>query len=933
MVQPIESFILARRQFTDDLMSETSNTDSRYKVISPRVFCTNTFEPFTSDYLHGSIISRFEEQVSRNPGARAIYTFNKQYTYDELNSAANQVARILVDRLAEHDKAVGMFIGQGALSIAAILGILKAGKFYVPLHAAFSSEQKAAIIARSKVALLLADNKHSRSCERLGVQTLNLEKQRLEWPSNNLDLQIPADAVAYTLHTSGSTGKPKAVVHTHRNVLHNVMNYTNGLHISAEDRLTLLTSATFGASVSAIFGALLNGASLYPFDLKERGFQALTELLKDEEITIYHSIPSVYRNFLSALAGDDSFPKLRVIKLGGDSVTVRDVELFKKHFHRECLLHVGLGSTEVHIVRQFFLNHDTEMSGPLVPVGYEVPGTEVTILDDSGQLAEPGSVGEIAIRSEYLPLGNGSLYRTGDLGLIDHDGCLFHLGRMDCQVKIRGYRVQLTEVELALQEFPGVKEAAVSAVSKEGGEKTLVAYLVSTRPINTGELRRFLRERLADYMLPSHYVFLDALPSTANGKVDRTALAEVGDFQERTASSDDDLIGPTERRLAAIWKEILSLDRVGRNDNFFEAGGDSLMSLILVTRMTNAFKVDLPGNSPYQHQNIASLAALVDGAPRWSSVEAAGARTLIQIAEGTASNPPVFIVPGGQGGAHAPVTSDHFLEHLAPDLPVYALVPRSADGKTPGHTDVTGMASDYIEEIRKVQPTGPYFLVGGCIGGPVAFEMARQLDSSGDKVALLAMIDGRYTTASRWLAASLHNLATSRYLRESPQRMRDGLRLMAKALRRIPSGSRIAYLMRLARTLAEEIEATFHAQTPTIVLTKRQRFQFQYRRTLRQYRPGYYSGDLKLILSDEFAEKKVVKEWQAVVGGTVEAEFIPGQHKQILSTCAFKTAQLVNTFYRQAIEENNALTNGQEKIVAAGRREHHQFNARWRRGR
>src|SRR5262249_11782400 len=174
---------------------------------------------------------------------------------------------------------------------------------------------------------------------------------------------------------------------------------------------------------------------------------------------------------------------------------------------------------------------------------------------------------------------------------------------------------------------------------------------------------------------------------------------------------------------------------------------------------------------------------------------------------------------------------------------------------------------------------------GGCVGGPVAFEMARQLDSSGDKVALLAMIDGRYTTASRWLAASLHNFATSRYLRESPQRMRDGLRLMAKALRRIPSGLRIAYLMRLARTLAEEIEATFHANTPTIVLTKRQRFQFQYRRTLRQYRPGYYSGDLKLILSDEFAEKKVVKEWQAVVGGTVEAEFIPGQHKQILSTC------------------------------------------------
>jgi thioesterase domain-containing protein len=210
------------------------------------------------------------------------------------------------------------------------------------------------------------------------------------------------------------------------------------------------------------------------------------------------------------------------------------------------------------------------------------------------------------------------------------------------------------------------------------------------------------------------------------------------------------------------------------------------------------------------------------------------------------------------------------------------------------------MAADYIKEIRQVQASGPYFIVGGCIGSSVAFEMARQLEGSGEQVALLAMIDGRYTSAIRWITGSLHNFRTSRYLRELPQQLWKRLRSAAKAFRRLPGRNKIPYLLRASSAVAEEIEATFHDQTHSYVPTKRQRFQFQYRRTIRRYRPGYYSGDLTLVLSNEFAEKPVVKEWKRVVGGSVEVEYIPGNHANMVKTCAFKVAALIKHFYRQA---------------------------------
>ncbi|HEY9868281.1 MAG TPA: AMP-binding protein [Candidatus Obscuribacterales bacterium] len=938
-------------------MNVFTRNDLQYSVIGPRVFPTNAFEPFDDVWVRRSLHLRFEEQVARHPRRRAIYVPGREFSYEELNAKSNQIARVLVNRLGEAGKGVALFMEQGAMIVAAILGILKAGKFYVPLNAVFASQQNKYMAEDAGVEVVVTNNRNVALCEHLGVEILNLDEERLAGQSDNLDLQVSPEAVAYSLYTSGSTGRPKRVVQTHRNVLHNIRNYTNGVRINADDRLTLLSHPSFGASVSDIFGALLNGASLYPCDLKEQGFEGLARLMMEQRITIYHSVPSVYRSFLSTLTSDDSFPYLRLIKLGGETVAVHDVELYKKHFGRDCLLHVGLGSTEVNIIRQFFINHDTELAGTVVPVGYEVPGTEVIIVDDNKQAVEAGTPGEIAVRSEYLPLGCATMYLTGDLGLMQPDGCLFHLGRKDFQVKIRGYRVDTTEIEFALKAVAGIREAVVLGQEGKAGETGLVAYVVADRTIDPAEMRRLLRERLPEYMIPSQCVHLDALPVRPNGKVDRLALLQSvqshdtqpsggnavcmfspgGLARRRTdqpggagilpaleaggtphavhvrtgtalgtpASSRQDAGAPgengdtsTEQRVAEIWQELLGIDRVGPDDNFFELGGDSLLGLILLASVSRAFNVDVPWNSFHVDPTIAHLAALIDSSPREDSVESSG--TLILLTAGHSSNPPVFIVPGSRGDVRARSTSRDFISHLAPELTVYALFPRSADGKTPGHTDVPSMAWDYIEQIRKVQPTGPYFLVGECIGAAVAFEMARLLVAVGEKVALLAMIDGRYTTFTRWLTGSLYNFVTSKYAREFPNRLGKRLRFVAKSFRRLPAGRQVCYVLRSMRTLGAEIESAFHDRTGKIVMTPRQRFQVQYRRTIRKYRPGFYSGSIKLLLSHDFAQQPIVREWQRVAGG-VEVDYVPGYHGDIVTVYAELTASLIKRFYTEAL--------------------------------
>ena len=351
----------------------------------------------------------------------------------------------------------------------------------------------------------------------------------------------------------------------------------------------------------------------------------------EEAITIYHSSATLFRHFAAELSGDFQCPQLRIINIGGEPVTWKDVDLFKKHFPDHCVLVNELSCSEVTTFAQFFVNKSTEI-GATVPVGYPVEDKEVLILDDQGHPMGVGDTGEIAIRSQFLSPGYwnrpdlselafsldadqllGRIYRTGDLGRKSADGCLEYFGRKDARVKIRGYRVECYEIELALLDIPSVDQAFVTHRQDERDETQLVAYVVYTKgqDATVNELKHVLAQRLPAYMLPASFVFMDTLPLTPSGKIDRRALPEPETIRPRLGGLYVPPRSPLERSVAELCSEILHVGTIGVDDNLFDLGGNSLLAMQIVSRVTRTFQVDMSLPRFYQSPTIASISAVI----------------------------------------------------------------------------------------------------------------------------------------------------------------------------------------------------------------------------------------------------------------------------------------------------------------------------------
>ncbi|MEC4812139.1 MAG: amino acid adenylation domain-containing protein [Scytonema sp. PMC 1069.18] len=717
---------------------------------------THSFVEFSKTEIEQSIPQRFEKQVNQYPNRIAVKTRESQLTYKQLNQAANRLAREIIAQRGKGSEAIALLFEQSANLVVSILGILKAGKFYVPLDPFYPQERNIKILEDSQAVFIVTNTENLPLAQELANQErqyLNVEQIDSHISSENLELSITPDTIAYILYTSGSTGQPKGVFQIHRNVLHHIMKYTNSLKISTDDRLLLLVSCSFTASISDIFGALLNGAVVVPFNLKKDGLNKLANWMIEMEITICNCVPTIFRYFVGLL-DSHNFPKLRLIQIGGEPVTKKDVDLYKKHFDQNCILCVGFGATEINLARHYFINKQTILEENTVPVGYGVDDTEILLLNNDGNTVAIGEVGEIVVKSKYLCQGywrrpdltqaafisnsqdrRERLYKTGDLGYFLPDGCLVHLGRKDFQVKIRGHRIEVAEVEMALLDIAGVKEAVVIAREDQNSDQILVVYLIldKQQKPDLSNLRNILKNKLPEFMIPAAFVVTESFPLTATNKIDRQALptpnAKDICFKATFISPDT----PEEKMLAEIWKKVLGLERIGVDDSFFELGGHSLLAVRLITDIEQHFGKNLSLATLFQASTIKQQALLLSQptySQSWSPLVA------IQPQEGC--RPPLFFVPGVGG---SPICFLELARRLGNKQPFYGLQARGLDGDLSPLTTVEEVASEYVNAIKTLQLQGPYLLGGHSFGAIVAFEIAQQLQRQGQSVALLALLD------------------------------------------------------------------------------------------------------------------------------------------------------------------------------------------------
>ncbi|HEY1690573.1 MAG TPA: amino acid adenylation domain-containing protein [Polyangiaceae bacterium] len=592
---------------------------------------SNEFVAFDAAEIEQSIPERFAKVARAHADRVAVRTSDVTWTYAQLDEARRKVSAALVPHAAELGSRVALVLDHDAPMLAGVLGTLTSGCAYVALDPSHPPERlRQIVVDAGVVAVLTSARNRALACALApdGVEVLVVDDvlRGPPAPAPATERRVPPDTLAYVLYTSGSTGRPKGVAQTQRNVLHFIAAYANNLHLSADDRLTLLPSYCVDAAVMDVFAALLTGATLCPMEVRSLGLRGVLRCMSELRITVHHSTPTLFRHLVRELGSAPAPATVRLVVLGGEEVRRSDVEAYCEHFGPGCVLVNGFGPTESTVTLQYFVDRKTRLDRRAVPIGTPVERTQVALVSRSGV---PGQVyGEIAIRSPHVALGywgcpeltekvfrddaSGSgrrVYRTGDLGRLLPDGNVEYRGRRDQQTKIQGFRVELGELETALVQHAEVREAA--AVVREGkeGEKYLVAYFATRgeRVPTPDELRRFLRGRLPIHMIPASFVCVERLPWTTSGKLDRRALpdAEPDAIEARAPVAAEDEL---EEHLARIWRDVLAVPRVGVEDDFFELGGHSMTALRMMARIDDELGVGLTLGTLFEAPTVRRLA-------------------------------------------------------------------------------------------------------------------------------------------------------------------------------------------------------------------------------------------------------------------------------------------------------------------------------------
>ena len=586
------------------------------------------------DYPQDKCIHQlFEEQVERNPDAVAVVFEEQQLTYHELNCRANQLAHYLRSHGVGADVLVGICVERSLEMVVGLLAILKAGGAYVPLDPEYPQERLSFMLQDTHLSVLLTQEKlvnriqaHSSDAICLDANW-NIINQQTE---HNLTTSTKADNLAYVMYTSGSTGQPKGVCCNHLGVVNLYVDFQTKKPLCVGHRCSLWTSLNFDVSIYEIFSAILSGATLHIVPEHIRPDAVIyTNWLYSQQICSAYIPPFMLNNFLDCLEQASHNICLQRLLVGVEPINEQLLISISQRIPGLQVIN-GYGPTETTICSTLYSIDPRQVGNRNTPIGKPVQNTKIYLLDNQMQPVPIGVPGELHIGGAGLargylnrpeltqekfipnPFDNSKLYKTGDLARYLPDGNIEYLGRIDHQVKIRGFRIELGEIEAVLSQHEDVQISCVIVREDTPGEKQLVAYIVPQKNVTltTSELRQFLGNKLPGYMIPQAFVILESLPITPNGKIDRRALP-APDLHSEIADKFVAPRNPIEEKLALIWTQVLRLEQVGIDDNFFTFGGHSLLATQVISRLQEAFKISLPLRYIFESPTVAQLSEAI----------------------------------------------------------------------------------------------------------------------------------------------------------------------------------------------------------------------------------------------------------------------------------------------------------------------------------
>ncbi|MCY8511447.1 amino acid adenylation domain-containing protein [Bacillus mojavensis] len=710
----------------------------------------------------------FEKQAALSPDSIAVVYKDKAMSYTELNERANRLARLLISKGVGTEQFVALALPRSLDMTIGLLAVLKAGAAYLPLDPDYPADRIDFMLNDARPAIIITSSQvenqipPAENVPKIVLDDPELcEKLKTYSPLNpdHTDRIRPLSPfnTAYVIYTSGSTGVPKGVMIPHQNVTRLFGATDHWFRFGSDDVWTMFHSYAFDFSVWEIWGPLLHGGRLVivPHDIS-RSPEAFLRLLVKEGVTILNQTPSAFYQFMQAEREQPDLGQalsLRYVVFGGEALELSRLEDWY-HRHPEqapkLINMYGITETTVH-VSYIELDRNIAAIRANSLIGCGIPDLGVYVLDEHLQPVPPGVAGELYVSGAGLARGylgrpgltaerfiadpfgppGTRMYRTGDVARRRADGSLDYVGRADHQVKIRGFRIELGEIEAALVQHPQLEDAAVIVREDQPGDKRLAAYVIpsSEETFDTAELRRYAAEKLPDYMVPSAFVTMKELPLTPNGKLDRKALP-APDFAAAVTGRGPRT--PQEEILCDLFMEVLHLPRVGIDDRFFDLGGHSLLAVQLMSRIREALGVELSIGNLFEAPTVAGLAERLEMGSSQSALD-----VLLPLRT-NGDRLPLFCVhpAGGLSWCYAGLMTS-----LGTDYPIYGLQARGIGQQEALPKTLDDMAADYIEQIRTIQPKGPYHLLGWSLGGNVVQAMATQLQKQGEDVSLLVMLD------------------------------------------------------------------------------------------------------------------------------------------------------------------------------------------------